>query len=144
MVGKSKQRKRLDSMGRRIDFAYQKSNLHRVIKVDGAWGGIVPEGIMMSVFSEIKQFPLSETYQLDEDGRIAVPIKSTGKQNSIVREIEATLVMSPRTAKSLMEWLKNKIDSYEEASNEFTDEETLEKDKLEDEVPSDTLSDPNN
>ena len=101
-------------MGNRIEFTFHKSNLHRVIKVDGAWGGIVPQGgVQMSVFSEVKPFPHTETYQIEDDGKTAHPIKQSSRQNFVAREIEATLIMTPTVARSLADWLMNKVDEYE-------------------------------
>jgi hypothetical protein len=109
-----KPKKRLDSMGNQVEFSYQKSNLHRVIKVDGAWGGIVPlGGIQMSVFSEIRPFPASEKYQISEDGKTAHPITPSKKNTALTREIETTLIMSPSVAKSLATWLTIKVEEYE-------------------------------
>ena len=110
-----KHKKRLDSMGNQVEFLMQTSNFHRVIRVDGAWGGVVPQaGIQMSVFSEIRPFPSSETYKLDDDGKTLLPfIKNTGKSNPIAREIEATLLITPRVAKSIAEWLLDKVEQYE-------------------------------
>ncbi len=56
---KPKNRKPLDSMSNRIEFHYRKSNYFRVIKVNGAWGGLTPQAdVQMSIFSE--RLPLPE------------------------------------------------------------------------------------
>jgi hypothetical protein len=109
----SKKRK-LDSNSKRIEFHYVKGNHHRVIKVDGAWGGLTPHAdIQMSVFSERIPLPDLDEFEVTEESTIGKQTKHVSRKSGIVREIEATLVMTPTVAKALANWLVNKIAQFE-------------------------------
>ncbi len=93
----------------KISFDYIKSNQFRVIRVDGAHGGIAPKGraIQMALFSERAPIPKRETYRLEKEGlgqRIEIQ-----ERDAIIREVEVEALMDLETAKAINKWLGEKI-----------------------------------
>ena len=91
-----------------VTFHHLKSDFHRVIHVDGAFGGPTPSGLLhMAVFSNRLPIPKSVTHSLEEGGTIGDEIERDSRQG-VVREIEVGLVMTPATALALAKWLVEK------------------------------------
>ena len=96
-----------------ITYDFIKSNLFRVLHVDGAWGGISPDGyIQMAIFSERRAIPRRVVYQLSE-GRVGPEIERE-ERPGLVREVEADLVMSLEAAVAIREWLDGRIEMLRE------------------------------
>ncbi len=97
-----------------VRFHYLKSDFFRVLHVDGVHGGISPRGqIQMAVFNERLPIPQQSVYKL-VDGGLGEEISDERIQKEgIIREVEAELLMSVDTARSLVAWLKEKIELIE-------------------------------
>jgi hypothetical protein len=97
----------------KISFDYIKSSQFRVIRVDGAHGGITPKGhvIQMAFFSERQPIPKRETYKL-EKGRLSKLIAKE-ERNAIIREVEVEALIDIETAKTIVKWLEDKIQQAE-------------------------------
>jgi len=97
-----------------VRFHYLKSDFFRVLHVDGVHGGISPRGqIQMAVFNERLPIPQQSVYKL-VDGGLGEEISDERIQKEgIIREVEAELLMSVDTARSLVAWLTDKIDQIE-------------------------------
>jgi hypothetical protein len=105
---------KLDSNSRRIEFHYEKGTYHRVIKIDGAWGGITPHSdIQMSIFSERLPFPELDEIEITDDKTLGKLTKQISRKKGVVREIEATLTMTPIVAKAVADWLLAKLAQLE-------------------------------
>jgi len=92
-----------------LTFDYIKSNLFRVIRVDGAHGGITPKGaIQIALYSERHAIPQQEIYNIKSTGELG-KIKSTTTRGTIVREVEIEALMEPEVAKALRSWLDDRI-----------------------------------
>ena len=96
-----------------LSFDYIKSNMFRVVHVDGAHGGMAPNGhtIQMALFSERIPIPKTETYELKE-GKLGKR-KALTKRDALVREVEIETLMDISTAKRIVEWLNDKIGEVE-------------------------------
>lgn len=91
-----------------VDFHFIKSNMFRVIHMDGAWGGITPQGqIQMAIFSERTAFPSRVRHEIDS-GQLGAEIDREGHRG-IEREIEVDVRMSLEKAISLRNWLSDRI-----------------------------------
>ena len=91
-----------------------RSNLCRTFRVDGAWGGLTPQGgIHMAMFSERWSTPAETLIKLDEGQLIdlADPEKS---ERVLIREIEADAFLSEESAVSLVNWLNGHISKLRE------------------------------
>ena len=106
--------KKTASVPDEINFDYIKSNQFRVIRVDGAHGGIGPKlnSIQMALFSERQAIPRKETYKIVE-GQLGDLTKKEGRQ-AIIREVEVEAIIDIDAAKSLRDWLDRKIKLIEE------------------------------
>jgi hypothetical protein len=102
-----------------IQFHFIKSHLFRVIYAEGAVGGVSPKGlIQMTLFNERVAIPnLTVVEGTPEAGGLRpgkeIMAKREGK-NGIVRELEAEIMMSLQSAKSLHTWLGNHIATLEQ------------------------------
>ncbi len=96
----------------RID--YRKSNFYRVIRIDGLHGGLgpTPNTISMSIFSQRRPIPDSETYSF-EHGRMKERKSQEVSSAIMIREIEVGAVLDIATARSMRDWLTEKITAAE-------------------------------
>lgn len=104
-----------------ISFDYIKSNHFRVIRINGAWGGISPseDQIHMSIYSERWPIPKRTVYALLDKNQMGEEIvEDRVSRNAIVREVEAHLIMSIGAAKRIREWLDEKITNYDKMVKE--------------------------
>lgn len=94
-----------------IAYDFIKSNFFRVVKVDGAFGGIGPSGSLhMSVYNERQPIPQKVVHQLI-DGKTLGP-EIAGKRESrqaMIREVEVDLVFDLPQAIAIREWLDTRI-----------------------------------
>ncbi|MCI0553464.1 MAG: hypothetical protein L0287_21155 [Anaerolineae bacterium] len=102
--------------GSEIEFQFEKSNLFRVIHVDGVFGGISPGSklLHMAVYNERQPIPKVVTHRLDK-GTVGQEIleKREGR-HGLFREIEADLIISEETAVALRTWLDGKINEFQQ------------------------------
>jgi len=95
----------------RVAFDYIKSEHFRVIRADGAIGGVTPNGtIHMAFYSERLAIPRRVVYELGSNGRLGKEIESEKvSRDSIVREMDVDLFINLDTAIALHEWLGHRI-----------------------------------
>jgi hypothetical protein len=95
----------------KVRFDYIKSSHFKVIHVNGVYGGNTAHGeIMMSVWNERYAIPKQVAYELRGDGQLGEEIpEDRVTRDAIVREVEASLVMSIETAKQVRDWLDEKV-----------------------------------
>ena len=100
----------------KISFDYIKSNYFRVIRADGVHGGVTPKinTIQMALFSERQPIPRRETFKI-EKGQLGKRIDME-KRDAVIREVEVEVIMDIQTARSISEWLQQKIESAEKMS----------------------------
>jgi hypothetical protein len=106
----------------KVTFFYKESTQHRVVHVDGAFGNVTPQGfIAVSFYSERAASLVEATHKLMDDGRTidATPFEFTGKMG-ILRETDVTAVISPETAKNIVQWLLQRIAEAENVINVIT------------------------
>lgn len=93
-----------------ISFHYIKSNLFRVIKVDGAHGGVSLRGeIHVALFNERRPIPVLVKHSITEAGKLGTEIERVAR-DGVVREVEADMVLLPATARSIARWLVEKAE----------------------------------
>ena len=94
---------------KRIEFHYVKSNYFRVIHADGAYGGVTSRGLIhLDIFSERSPIPQKTQHEITVNGKLGKEVEKQGK-SGVVREVEIGVVMNLDNAKSLVEWLNDKI-----------------------------------
>lgn len=95
-----------------VKFHYIKASAFRVVHVDGAIGGMTPQGLFhAAIFSERFPIPLQATHPL-MDGAIGKATEVVVR-DGIVRELEADLMMTLEGAKRLRDWLSTTVDNAE-------------------------------
>jgi len=98
-----------------VDLHYIKANSYRVIHADGVYGGATPHGyIILNFYSERAPIPQKVTQELSATGKLGKEISRVGK-GGIVREVEAGVTIDVTFAKSLIEWLQEKVNLIEGA-----------------------------
>jgi hypothetical protein len=92
-----------------VRFDYIKSNFFRVVHVDGVHGGVRPsaDSVHIAFFNERNAIPKAEEHQV-EGGKLGEQTLREGRV-AIVREVEFDAILSIETAKSLRNWLDQKI-----------------------------------
>lgn len=92
-----------------IDFV--KTSLYRNISIDGIFGGITPKlQIHMAVFSEHQPLPTRIVHEL-KDGRLGrEKLDKRIVFGEMVRELEASITMSPEVAQLVVRWLQGQIE----------------------------------
>lgn len=91
-----------------LAFDYIKSADFKTIWADGAIGGITPSGnIHVALYSERFAIPKREIFKVDWDsGELNEQNHDkTESRNAIVREMSCDLVLQPKVAKALAEWI---------------------------------------
>ncbi len=91
--------------------------------VDGIFGGVTPKGrIHAAVYSEKMVYPKSSSLSILPDG---TPTENLPSADCVEREVIAGLDFDLNTARSVLKWLQEKVDTLEAAlagPEEETDE----------------------
>jgi len=97
-----------------IDFI--KSNSFRVIHVDGVWGGVMPPGtVQMALFSQRPVIPQQVSYKVTPMGTLGaeIPEERVSRRVLLIREVEVDAILNVDTAKELVVWLVQKIQTLD-------------------------------
>ncbi len=107
----------------KLRFHYIKSNEFRVVHVDGAHGGLTPQGgIWVGIYSERLPIPESVVHSL-QGVNLGPELREERKgKDGVVREVEVGLAMDLTVAERLYEWLGIKINELK-AIRSKTEEE---------------------
>lgn len=102
----------------RVRFEYRFDKLYNPIYVNGAWGGLTPQGeICINFFLERTPLPLDHTHTISEDGAIGPNISpvSTGPEGEplFIRFISTGVVMNLETSKKIVDFLQKQIAAHE-------------------------------
>jgi hypothetical protein len=100
---------------KRVSFHYIKSNHFRIVHADGAHGGLQPRGhIEIFFFSERFPIPRLTVNPVTDDGKLGDEIRSEREvRDGVVREVEVGVFMNVHEARSLVQWLQDKIAEHE-------------------------------
>lgn len=91
-----------------IRISYLKSSGFRQLHVDGIIGGLTPHGLMhIATFCERPAIPNVTVHKVINS--MLGPIDTTEGREGTVREIDADLFMTLNTARSLHQWLGEKL-----------------------------------
>ena len=98
------------SVGAKVlpDVRYTKSTSFRVIHCDGAVGALTPSRFLgMSLYSERVGLPDQSILKVSEDGNVIESL--VVHKREIIREIEATVMLTVDEAESLGNWLLEQV-----------------------------------
>lgn len=109
----------------KIRYEYIQENNAKPSYTHGVWGGISPLGeIEVNFYVESDKIPDFSERRMDEDGALG-PEMAPYNENEriIIRNIHSKILLNYQTAKALLEWLEEKVESLE--SEEITTVFTL-------------------
>jgi len=98
----------------RVAFDYIKSTNFRVVRADGAIGGITPNGfIHFALYTERAPIPRRLVHEVKENGALGGPIPGEEVvRDAVVREMDTDVYVTIETAMSLHKWLGEKIEEW--------------------------------
>lgn len=100
-----------------VTYHYIKSRFFRVVHADGAYGGLTAQGnIHVAMYNERRAIPRTVIREIEGDE--LGPEKIVDARAGVVRELEVDVVMGISTARSLHQWLGDKIESWEKMFGE--------------------------
>lgn len=105
-------------MGKKVKVKFHIPDNHRLHFTTSVWGGINSKGMVeINFLHDRPPLPKSSTDILDLSGNIIeTEIDTAGY--SFVRSVQTGVVMDIDAAKSLLNWLQGKIDSWEMKNKE--------------------------
>lgn len=105
-----------ETQGRKIVFEHTKSPDYRKIYANGAWGGVTPKGeLNFELFQEKHVMPERIVHAINPDGSLGKELaREPGTEVPVVqREAQAYVTMSTDSARSIANWMLEKVKQYE-------------------------------
>ena len=105
----------MDEFPTQIKYEYTVDSGSNLNIAHGVWGGINPQGeIEMNFYLESDKLPAYSERSVAHDGAMGAE-KSVYEDNEhvIIRRIHSRILLNYHTARSLVEWLEEKIESLE-------------------------------
>jgi hypothetical protein len=118
-----------------IRFIYRKARHHRTFHSDGIWASVTPQlEVQFALFNNLKPMPEEVTHRVTPEGVLGEEIIETRKiEQSVIREVDATIVMSKETMTAAIELLQRmlrQIDEHVKADKEMYRKAPDEKSKV--------------
>ena len=90
------------------EIKYQRSAQFRVIHCDGAFGGFTPKRLLgMSLYAERNNLPDKSVLNVDDEGMLRERLVFSKRE--IIRQVEATVLLSVDDAESLGSWILEQV-----------------------------------
>src|SRR5262245_55399559 len=108
-------RSKTPKLPKEVEFDFIKSNFFRVIRADGAFGGLAPNGVLhMALYSERHPIPTKTVHKIDA-GKLGPELRERRQtRKAIVREVEIDVAMDIQQAIVLRNWLDEKITQFQQ------------------------------
>ena len=101
-----------------LKFKYRFPEDYKPVYTNGVWGGITPRGeIEIHFLYDRRPLPLHSTHEVSKDRGLSGTPKEIEIGDSILRFVQAGVVMDLAAAKSLYEWLGGKLEDLEGAAH---------------------------
>jgi hypothetical protein len=98
-----------------LQFEFIKSNFYRVVKADGIFGGLSPNGSLhLGVYSERMPYPQKMFHKVEAGNMGPEDTAKRVGRKGILREMEVGISMDVAQAIVLRNWLDDKIKQYEQ------------------------------
>lgn len=98
-----------------ITFKYKFAEDYNPFYVNGAQGGILPNGdLAINFYLERLPLPNEQDFEIDEKGTIGSnPVRNEphNLESSMIRMVQSGVIMNSATAEALYNWLGQQIDS---------------------------------
>jgi hypothetical protein len=101
----------MDQGDGKVRFHFQNSNQFRVVRADGAWGGVTPElELFFSLYNTRPAIPQLLVHPINPDGTLGpdIPELKVSKEG-FVREVEVGVIMQKQHVAALIEFLKDRL-----------------------------------
>jgi hypothetical protein len=101
----------MDQGDGKVRFHFQKSNQFRVVRADGAWGGVTPDlELFFSLYNTRPAIPQLLVHPISADGTLGpdIPEMKVSKEG-FVREVEVGVIMQKQHVKALIDFLKDRL-----------------------------------
>ena len=104
----------------RVTIDYLKGPRFRLVRADGAIGGITPEGqIHFALYSERFAIPRQVVLPIEADGSLGPVIPElTVSRGTIVREMDVDVFVSPEVAERLRDWLSLQLEKLQKVKSD--------------------------
>ena len=97
-----------------VKFRYEKSPAYQEARVDGLFGGITPKGeVHVYLYTEVLPMPTSIEHRLEQSGRLGSEL-ARDIDRGIVRFVHAGITLDVETARSLRNWLDDKLEGVDD------------------------------
>ncbi len=95
-----------------VNFDYIKGQQFRVIRADGAVGGVTPNGhIHFALFSERRAIPRQSVHPINDDGTLGEELSERRvSRGGFVREMDVDVFVTVDVAENFCAWLQEKIE----------------------------------
>ena len=110
----------------RVRYEYTQDPDCRLQYTHGVWGGINPQGeIEVNFYVESDKLPSFSERAVEPDGAFGAEVVPFDEEERVInRHIHSRVLFNYHTARALMEWLEEKIDTLEmEESANYNPEE---------------------
>lgn len=99
----------------RIRYEYEHAPAARLQYAHGVWGGINPQGeIEINFYLESDKMPVYSERRVEPDGSFGQEMAPFDEEVRVVtRHIHSKVVINYNTARALLEWLEEKIESLD-------------------------------
>ena len=102
-------------IGEEVSFKYTYAEQFKVLYANGVWGGPNAHGdIVMNFFIERQKPPEETTHIILPEGKLDEKSR-TPKKDLLIREFQTSVILNLSIAKSVREWLNDKIEVLENA-----------------------------
>lgn len=92
-----------------VNIDYIKSPMYRVVHADGVWGGITPRGLIsMSFWNTRGPIPTRIVQEVGPGGEMGSEVRRESR-DAIVREVDVGVILDVEIAKTIRNWLDDKI-----------------------------------
>ena len=93
----------------KIRFVYQKARHHRTFHADGMWASVTPQlEVQFALFSNLKPMPQEVVHKVEAGGVLGEETERESEQ-IVIREVDATIVMSKETIKGSIDLLNRML-----------------------------------
>ena len=99
----------------KIRYEYEQKKNARPNYTHGVWGGINPQGeIELNFYVESDKVPTFSERNVDEEGSFGPEMAPYNEDaRTVVRNIHSKILVNYQTARALLEWLEEKVETLE-------------------------------
>ena len=104
-----------DRQTMRVRYEYEQDPETRIRYAHGVWGGINPQGeVELNFYTESDKLPVFSERIVAPDGSFGHEVTPYEEDLKIItRRVHTKLLLNYHTAKAVMEWLEDKIETLE-------------------------------